>query len=138
LIWRLPSAMQKMAAVYKLSLVLPHVAVAFVVLILFSQSGVLASFAHSLGLIDAPAQFPVILFGGDGLGLIIAYIFKGPAFVILLVYSMLQRLDMRYLQTRRHVGGKQALHIHPGGISPCAPGHAHRVHYPFSLQPGRL
>jgi putative spermidine/putrescine transport system permease protein len=104
LIWRLPGALQKTAAIYKLYLVLPHAAVAFVVLILFSQSGVLASLAHAIGLIQQPAQFPVILFGGDGLGLILAYTGKGAAFVILLVYSMLQRLDRRYLNTAAMLG----------------------------------
>ena len=104
MIWRLPAGLQKLAAVYKLSLVLPHVAVAFVVLIMLSQSGVLASLAHFAGLIERPAEFPVILFGGDGLGLILAYIYKGAAFVILLVYSMLQRLDVRYLQTADMLG----------------------------------
>jgi putative spermidine/putrescine transport system permease protein len=110
MIWRLPAALQKLAVVYKLSLVLPHVAVAFVTLILFSQSGVLASLAHFGGLIEKPAEFPVILFGGDGLGLILAYVYKGAAFVILLVYSMLQRLDPRYLQTASMLGaGRSAV-----------------------------
>lgn len=104
LIWRLPVTWQKAAVVYKIPLILPHIAVAFLVLILWSQSGFFASVGHALGLLDEPADFPAVLFSGNGLGLIGAYAYKGTAFAILMTYAMLQRLDKRLLTTAAMLG----------------------------------
>ncbi len=107
LIWKLPRKLQGPAVVYKVPLVLPHIAVAFIILILFTQSGFLASIGHALGLVDQPADFPGVLFAGNGLGLIMAYTYKGSAFVILMVYAILQRLDKRLLVTAHMLGASR-------------------------------
>lgn len=104
LIWRLPEGLRPAATVYKIPLILPHIAVAFIILILFSQSGLFASIGHALGLIERPADFPALLFAGNGLGLIAAYAFKGLGFVMLLAYSMLARLDRRLITAARMLG----------------------------------
>ncbi len=104
LIWRLPDSLRPAATVYKIPLILPHIAVAFIILVLFSQSGLLASIGHALGLVERPADFPALLFAGNGLGLIAAYAFKGLGFVILLAYSMLARLDRRLITAARMLG----------------------------------
>ena len=104
LIWLLPESLRPAAAVYKIPLILPHIAVAFIILVLFSQSGFLASIGHALGLVGRPADFPALLFAGNGLGLIAAYAFKGLGFVILLAYSMLARLDRRLATAARMLG----------------------------------
>lgn len=106
-IWKLPRQLQGLAVVYKVPLVLPHIAVAFIILILFTQSGFIASVCHALGLIDKPAGFPMVLFAGNGLGLIMAYAYKGSAFVILMVYAILQRLDKRLLVTAQMLGASR-------------------------------
>ena len=103
-VWRLPAFLRPLAVVYKIPLVLPHLAAAFIVLVLWSQSGIISSLCHHLGLIDGQSDFPTILFAGNGLGLIAAYGFKGTSFVILLVYAMLQRLDRRLPLTASMLG----------------------------------
>lgn len=60
------------ALVYKIPLILPHIAVAFVVLVVWSQSGILASVAHWLGLIRSMNEFPNLLYSGWGIGMILA------------------------------------------------------------------
>lgn len=92
-IWRLPVWMQPLATVYKLPLILPHIAAGFIVVALFGQSGLVASFAHHLGWIHAPRDFPSILYDGYGAGMILAYTFKETPFVILLCLASLRRLD---------------------------------------------
>ncbi|MCF8092539.1 MAG: ABC transporter permease subunit [Desulfotignum sp.] len=103
-VWQLPAKLANAALVYKIPLILPHISVAFVVLIFWSQSGILASLAHQLGLIQAMHQFPNVLYSGWGLGMILAYTLKGTPFAMLLVMALLVRFDVRQIQTAAMLG----------------------------------
>lgn len=92
------------ALISKIGLILPHVSVAFLVLLVFGQTGVLASICHHAGLINTPDEFPRLLFDGNGLGMILAYLFKGSAFTVLMVSAVLFGFDFRMIQTARMLG----------------------------------
>jgi putative spermidine/putrescine transport system permease protein len=103
-VWQLPNSVANAALIYKIPLILPHIAVAFVVWVFWSQSGILASAAHSLGLIQSMQEFPNVLFSGWGLGMILAYTLKGMPFAMLLVLALLARFDPRQIQTATMLG----------------------------------
>lgn len=103
-VWRLPARLQGAALVYKIPLILPHIAVAFVILLLWSPSGILASIAHHLGLIDAMGAFPNVLYSGWGVGMILAYVLKGTPFAMLLVMALLRHFDPRQIQSAAMLG----------------------------------
>jgi putative spermidine/putrescine transport system permease protein len=103
-VWQLPRALAGAALVYKIPLILPHIAVAFVVMVFWSQSGILASIAHCLGLISAMQAFPNVLYSGWGLGMILAYALKGTPFAMLLILALLVRFDVRQIQTAAMLG----------------------------------
>jgi putative spermidine/putrescine transport system permease protein len=105
-IWRLPSFLQRCSIIYKTPLILPPIAVGFLAIVMLSRSGVLSSIAFHIGLVDTPADFPSILYGGWGLGIILAYVYKETPFVILLCLAALRRLDPGLVQTARmfHAG----------------------------------
>lgn len=107
-VWRLPQALRGWAITYKITLVLPHISVAFIILILWSQSGFVSSLGHSLGLVKTTADFPALLFSGTGAGLIMAYVYKGTSFAVLLSYAVLTRLDPRLLTTAKMLGGSRS------------------------------
>ena len=107
-IWKIPARIRPLATIYKIPLILPHIAVAFIVLVFWTQSGVVASLCHHLGLIDSPGQFPSLLYGGSGAGMILAYVYKGTPFVVLLALAVLARLDPRLVQTARMLGASRA------------------------------
>ncbi len=98
-VWKLPASLQKTATLYKVPLILPHIAVAFMILVFWTKSGVFASLAFHVGLIDSAGEFPSVLYSGNGLGMILAYVYKETPFVILLALAMLKRLDPRLIQT---------------------------------------
>lgn len=104
LIWRLPHRYQRWAIIYKLFLILPHITVAFIVIILFSQSGILSSLLHQFGWQESMQQFPSLLYGNNGLGTIFAYMFKNTPFVILMLLSILIKLDEKQIQTAKMLG----------------------------------
>lgn len=103
-IWRLPLEKQKYAIVYKIPLILPHIAVAFITLILFSRSGFISSVLRRAGVLDSQNAFPTILYAGNGVGIIIAYVYKEVPFVMLMVLGILMKLDPRHLVTARMLG----------------------------------
>jgi putative spermidine/putrescine transport system permease protein len=107
IVWRLPQYIQQVAILSKIPLILPHVAVAFIVLMFFSKTGYVSSVFYRFGFIDSAEKFPTLLFGGRGFGIIVAYIYKEVPFVILLVSSILKKFDFRRVQTARMLGGSK-------------------------------
>ncbi len=103
-VWQLPRQLATAALVYKIPLILPHISVAFVILVFWSPSGIVASMAHSLGFIQTLHQFPNVLYSGWGIGMILAYTLKGIPFAMLLVMALLVRFDIRQVQTAAMLG----------------------------------
>ncbi|MEX1297459.1 MAG: ABC transporter permease subunit [Desulfotignum sp.] len=103
-VWKLPRSLAGAALVYKIPLILPHIAVAFVILVFWSRSGILASLAYQLGLIQSMHVFPNVLYSGWGIGMILAYTLKGTPFAMLLILALLVRFDVRQIQTAAMLG----------------------------------
>ncbi|GAB7023012.1 ABC transporter permease [Salidesulfovibrio brasiliensis] len=106
-IWRLPERLERAAIVYKVPLILPHIAVAFIVLIFWSKSGVVSAAAYHAGLVASIDQFPSVLFSGNGLGMILAYTYKEIPFTILLAYAVLKRMDPQLVTTASMLGASE-------------------------------
>lgn len=107
-IWRLPHRWQTVSTIYKIPLVLPHIAVAFIVLVLWTRTGLVSSLLFQAGVLETPQDFPSLLYGGNGLGMILAYALKETPFAILLAVATLKRLDPRLVQTARMLGASEA------------------------------
>ncbi len=107
-VWRLPERLKGFSLVYKIPLILPHIAVAFLVMLFWSRSGLISSAAWSLGLIRDMDQFPNLLYSGYGLGMILAYALKGTPFVMLLALAQLSGFDIRQVRTAAMLGASGA------------------------------
>jgi putative spermidine/putrescine transport system permease protein len=107
-IWQLPERYHRYTVIYKIPLILPHIAVGFIAVILLSKTGIFASIAYQLGLIDSFAQFPGLLYTRSGIDLILAYIYKETPFVMVMVYAILSRFDRRLIETAKMLGASQA------------------------------
>lgn len=93
-----------LAQVFRLPLILPHLSVAFLVLLAWTPSGVLASLWHALGLGDGSAVVSPVLYSGQGWGIVVAYVLKEVPFLMVLVLAALAQLDPRLLLTARNLG----------------------------------
>lgn len=102
-IWRLPQNLQNRAVVYKIPLVLPHIAVAFITILFLSKSGLMSSLCHTLGIFSSMDQFPSLVFSPYGVGEIVAYCAKESPFVALMALSVLMKFDRRYIQTAKQL-----------------------------------
>lgn len=106
-VWRMPESLQRFTPVYKILLILPHIAAAFIILLLFSKSGLISALGHHAGLVERPADFPSLLYGGNGAGMILAYVYKETPFVMLMALAVLKRLDPRLIQTAVMLGASR-------------------------------
>ena len=104
LIWKLPGKYHSRTVIYKIPLILPHIAVGFIAVILLSRTGILASLAYQLGFIDSFETFPNLLYTRAGIDLIVAYIYKETPFVMVMVYAILSRFDRRLIETAGMLG----------------------------------
>lgn len=106
-IWKLPPRYHRWTVIYKIPLILPHIAVGFIAVILLSKTGMLSSIAHQLGLIEGFDAFPNLLYTGTGIDLIAAYVYKETPFVMVMVYAVLSGFDRRLVDTAEMLGSSQ-------------------------------
>ncbi|MDP3478653.1 MAG: ABC transporter permease subunit [Desulfoprunum sp.] len=100
-IWKLPVRQRHFTIIYKIPLVLPHIAVGFLAVVLLAKTGIVSAIAYHLALIDSFEHFPDLLYTPSGIDLISAYIYKETPFVMVMVYAMLVRFDRRQIDTAR-------------------------------------
>lgn len=108
-VWSLPIKIRQFAVLQRIFLILPHISVAFIIVILFSRTGVLSSIFYQLHLIQRAEQFPSFVYSGNGLDVIAGYIFKEVPFVMVMVLGILAKLDVRQVETARMLGGNNRM-----------------------------
>ena len=92
---------------FQLNLPIPHLVIAIGMLLLFSQSGLIARFAGEIGVIGAPRDFPVLTRDPYGIGIILAYVWKETAFFGIIVMAVLQSLGDDYESVARSLGANR-------------------------------
>jgi putative spermidine/putrescine transport system permease protein len=90
--------------VLNLNLAFPHLVWAVALSLLLAQSGLLARVAFALGLIDAPAAFPVLVRDRYGLGIILHYVSKEIPFLALIVLAVLRTQGPTYDLVAENLG----------------------------------
>jgi putative spermidine/putrescine transport system permease protein len=103
-VWKLPERYHRYTIIYKIPLVLPHIAVGFLAVLFLARTGILASLAFQLGLISSFEEFPDLLYTLSGIDLISASVYKETPFVMVMVYAMLVRFDRRQIDTAKMLG----------------------------------
>ena len=106
-IWR--SNTPKFSILYKLPLIMPHITVAFLTVLFFSDAGLIASASHALSDNPVGSVPPSLLYNGNGFGLIAAYVYKETSFAAILFLGVLVRIDARLLPTAKNLGASQWL-----------------------------
>jgi len=81
---------------YQLNLPIPHSVGAIGIFLLFSQSGLLARLAYTVGQITSPSDFPVLLFDPLGIGIILEYTWKTTVFMGVILLATLQSVGEDY------------------------------------------
>jgi putative spermidine/putrescine transport system permease protein len=75
--------------VYQFNLPIPHIVGGVAMLLLLSQSGLIARVGHALGLVEAPADFPALTNDRWGFAIIAEYVWKETVFIGVVVLAAL-------------------------------------------------
>ncbi|MBN1665902.1 MAG: ABC transporter permease subunit [Anaerolineales bacterium] len=89
------------------NLAFPHLVWSVALLLFLSQSGLLARWAATLGLIQTPAEFPVLLRDRHGIGIILHYVSKEIPFLTLIVLAVLRGQPAGYDRVAENLGANR-------------------------------
>jgi putative spermidine/putrescine transport system permease protein len=89
------------------NLAFPHLVWSVALLLFLSQSGLLARWAASLGLITTPADFPVLVRDRYGIGIILHYVSKEIPFLALIVLAVLRTQSTGYDMVAENLGASR-------------------------------
>lgn len=92
------------SVIFQLNLPIPHAVGAIAILLLFSQSGLLARISYALNLITEPSEFPEMVFDRYGLGIILEYLWKTTVFTGVTVLAALESTSDEFEATARSLG----------------------------------
>lgn len=92
---------------YRVPIAVPHIVAALLVYNILSQTGVLPRILSGAGLIENPDQFPSILYEPNGIGIMIAYIWKEIPFVALTTYTVLSKVSTKLAHAAYTLGANK-------------------------------
>lgn len=96
-----------LSIVSNLHLAIPHSVWAMALLLVLSQSGILARIGFAIGWLDQPKDFPVLVRDRWGIGIILAYITKEVPFLLLIGLATLRQQGRAYLLVAQSLGASR-------------------------------
>ncbi|HZK43278.1 MAG TPA: ABC transporter permease subunit [Syntrophomonadaceae bacterium] len=97
----------KAGQVLKIPIMIPHTVVALFIISLFSQSGLLARLFYAMGIIGSQESFPSILYTSNGIGIILAYLWKEIPFVVFFVISIMSNISSTLGEAAENLGASK-------------------------------
>ncbi len=92
---------------FQLNIPIPHIVGAIGILLLFSQSGLIARLANLAGMINDPAQFPALVNDRYAFGIIAEYVWKETCFIGTIVLATLQSVGEDYENAAASLGANR-------------------------------
>jgi putative spermidine/putrescine transport system permease protein len=89
---------------FELPLIIPHLVGAYLMVLLFMQSGWLSRIGFHLGLIREISDFPVWINDPFGWGIVFTYAWKEAPFIALMVYPVLLRIHGSWYEAAQVLG----------------------------------
>lgn len=89
---------------FQIPIPVPHLVAASGIILLVTQSGLIARFGAAAGLMEVPADFPALVFDKAGIAIILTFLWKEVPFVGLVVLAILQSVGPQYEEQARTLG----------------------------------
>ncbi len=86
----------------RFGMILPYLYMVFIVMLFFSQSGLVSRLLNVLGLVNNTQSFPNLIYGS--MGIVLVYVLKGIPFVIFLVINVMNKISRDYEGVARTLG----------------------------------
>ncbi len=92
---------------YQVPLPIPHLVAASGIVLLVTQSGLISRALATLGFLETPAQFPVLVFDRAGIAIILSYLWKEIPFIGLVVLAILKSVGPQYEELAQTLGANR-------------------------------
>lgn len=89
---------------FQVPIPVPHLVAASGIILLITQSGMIARFGTAVGVMEVPADFPALVFDKAGIAIILTFLWKEVPFVGLVVLAILQSVGPQYEEQARTLG----------------------------------
>ena len=93
--------------IFKLPVITPHVVTAVFAINLFSNNGQLARLFFHLGMIQNQNQFPTLIHDRQGIGIVLAYVWKEAPFIVFFVLSLMKNINGKLGEVARNLGASE-------------------------------
>ena len=93
--------------ILKLPVITPHVVTAVFAINLFSNNGQLARLFFHLGIIQNQNQFPTLIHDRQGIGIVLAYVWKEAPFIVFFVLSLMKNINGKLGEVARNLGASE-------------------------------
>lgn len=90
--------------IFQLPLPVPHLVAAAGFVLLLTQSGLFSRFAYHLGWLEAPNEFPALVFDRWQIATILVYVWKEIPFIGLVVLAVLKGIGHEYEEVAQTLG----------------------------------
>ena len=90
--------------IYKLPLMIPYLVGIALVILFFSNGGIIARLLHAVGIIEETGDFPRLLNTQGGWGIMLVYLWKQVPFTALIIHSVLLGLGPEYEEAALTLG----------------------------------
>lgn len=94
-------------SLYRVPVAVPHIVSVLLMYNILSQSGILPRVLYGAGLITDQGQFPSILYEKNGIGIIVAYLWKEIPFVALTTYTILSKVSNKLSDVAYNLGANK-------------------------------
>ncbi|MGH4126101.1 MAG: ABC transporter permease [Clostridium sp.] len=93
--------------IFQVPMLVPHVTAAYLIMILFMNSGWLSSITYSLGITKSMDAFPSVVNNSNSLGIILTYIWKETPFIMLMIFPIISRTKDSWLEIAQVFGARR-------------------------------
>lgn len=91
-----------------LPIITPHLVIAMLFIIIFSQTGLISRLCYYLGLIKQPDQFMQLINDENGIGIILAYVYKGFPFIAIMILLILNSINYKEIRLAKLLGANKS------------------------------
>jgi len=92
---------------FQVPLPIPHLVAANGIVLLVTQSGLLARFGVAAGMIERQADFPIMVFDRAGIAIILTFLWKEIPFIGLVVLAILQGVGPQFEEIAQTLGANR-------------------------------
>ncbi len=93
--------------IIQLPIIVPHAVAALFMINIFSRNGILSRIAYALGMIQEQRQFPMLIYDPNGVGIIMAYLWKEIPFIIYFVIALMANINGSLGEAATNLGAKK-------------------------------